>query len=381
MKTRVIFDARWVLSKPTGIGRYIASLLPPLLRQCPDLEIHLLHRQETWPGYGLGLLAAPNLVHHVTELPCLSARQYLAIPLLARRLGASLVHHPHFDAPVLWQPVPVVATFHDVKYLLHPEFFPRGSALLKRFTMKRLFAMTGRRAAAVITVSQNTAAEVEGLFGARPGGYRVVHLAADPVFTRSSDEEIAVWRRKHNISRKFVLAVGERRPHKNLVTLIRAFAASASSTTHDLVIAGQRCQGYDLPERTAHQLGVESKVHFLDSLSDAELPPAYSAAGIAASVSLHEGFGLPILEAMACGAPVIVATTTAAGEVAGNAALRVEPSQEAAIASGIDSLSRDSALRGVLIERGLARCREFTWEHTAAKTIAVYRECIGEGRQ
>ena len=373
---RIVIDARWVLPAPTGIGRYITSLLPPLLRLVPDWQFHILRRHNPWPGFRLDSLSAPNLVHHVTTIPCLSVRQYSAIPDLVRKLNAALLHHPHFDAPVLWQSVPVIATLHDVKYLLHPEFFPHGSTLLRRVIMKMIFSLTLRRAAAVITVSRNTATEIKQLFGKRTGGLTVIREAAESAFSRSTPDEISTWRRRYNISKPFILTVGERRPHKNLVSLIRAFAASSVAGTYDLVIAGKPCQGYDLPEHTVQQLGLKSKVHFLDSVTDAELSSAYSAAQIFAFVSLHEGFGLPLLEAMACGVPVIAASTTAAGEVAGNAALKVDPAQECAITAAIDTLSHDEILRNRLIAGGLIRCREFTWERAASETVAVYRQCI-----
>jgi len=177
----LLFDARLVLAKPTGIGQYIGSLLPQLVQLAPDWQIHLLHRADCWPDYQIDRLQAPNVIHHISQLPPMSPRQQTELPQLARRLGVDLLHYPHFDAPVWWQPVPVVATIHDAKYLVRPTFFTNLSTL-KRLYMRVCFQATLQRAAAVITDSYNTAQDLKRLFQPSTRRLSVVHLAADAQF-------------------------------------------------------------------------------------------------------------------------------------------------------------------------------------------------------
>jgi glycosyltransferase involved in cell wall biosynthesis len=372
----ILFDARLVLAKPTGIGQYIASLLPELIRQAPEWHFHLLRRAEPWPDYRLAQLEAPNLTHHPIELPHMALRQHLELPRLARRLGVALLHYPHFDAPVLWQPVPVVVTLHDAKYLVHPKFFPRMS-FVKRAYMRFCFAQSLQRAAAVIVDSASTTADLTRLFGTPAQRMRLVYPAANPRFERVSEVVVAALRQRYALGRPFILSVGERRPHKNHVGLVRAYAASQSRQTHDLIIIGQAYADYSEPEAVAQQLGVGTAVHFLSDVADADLVAFYTAADLFVLVSLYEGFGLPIVEAMACGTPVITAATTSAGEVAGEGGIRVDPQDRTAIAAAIDQVLQDRTLHQEWVQRGWVRSQAFSWQRAAEETLAVYR-CVLE---
>lgn len=371
----ILFDARLVLAKPTGIGQYIASLLPELVCQAPEWHFHLLRRADPWPDYGLAQLGAPNLTQHLSGLPHMALRQHVELPRLARRLGATLLHYPHFDAPVLWQPAPVVVTLHDAKYLVHPEFFPRLS-FVKRAYMRFCFAQSLRCAAAVIVDSANTAADLSRLFCTPIERMHLVYPAANPRFQRATETAVASLRQRYSLERPFILSVGERRPHKNHAGLIRAYAASQSRQTHDLVIIGQAYKGYTEPEAVAQQLGVGASVRLLSDVADADLVTFYTAADLFALVSLYEGFGLPIVEAMACGTPVITSASTSAGEVAGEGGIRVAPHDTAAIAAAIDRVLLDRAYHEEWVRRGAVRRQVFSWQRAAAETLAVYRHVL-----
>lgn len=377
MNARILFDARLVLERPTGIGRYIVSLLPSLCAQAPAWEFHLLRRPRPWPGYGFAEWHAVNVVHHVSTERHMSLAQHVTLPRLAGRLGADLVHYPHFDAPVLGR-VPVVATIHDVKYLQLRRLFRRLDGL-KRWYLRQCLAMTARRGAAIIADSRATEADVRRLLAPR-GLLRVVPLAADPSFRPASDGTVAAFRARHGLERPFVLCVGEFRPHKNHEGLIRAFAASRGAAGHDLVLIGQRHRGDVPPEDAAEAAGIAPRVRVLTDVSAEDLVAAYTGAAAFALVSRHEGFGLPILEAMACGSPVIVSGTTAAGEVAGDAARLVDPERLDDIAAALDALLGDPEEARRLRAAGFERARHFTWDETARGTLAVYREVLGARR-
>jgi glycosyltransferase involved in cell wall biosynthesis len=374
----VLFDARLVLRQPTGIGRYIASLVAELLRLAPETSFHLLRRADPWPGYRLETLGAPNLTHHVTRLPHMSLRQHVEIPRLASSLGADLLHYPHFDAPVWFGEVPVVATIHDTKELpgsgLESDL-PLSRRLALRFLLKR----TLRKASAVISVSRATSDALEVLVPGSSKRAAVVYEAADPDFRPVSDRSVAELRRQRSLERPFILTVSERRPHKNIEGLLRAYARSKSRASHDLIIVGRPWREYRGPERTIEELGLGDAVRILGDVAHDELVAFYTAADVFALVSFYEGFGLPLLEAMACGTPVVASGTSATGEITGEAGVAVDPVDDASIADAIDRVVLDRSLHSALVERGRQRESEFTWERAAEETLGVYRDVLEAG--
>lgn len=375
MTPSLLFDARLVLEKPTGIGRYISELLPPLLQTAPDLHVHLLRRARPWPGYGIEGWAAPNLSHHVSDLPHMSPRQHLVLPRLAQRLGASLIHYPHFDAPLYLPTVPVVATLHDATYLERPEFFERlGRA--KRGYMRWSFGLTLRRAAARIAVSRATAIDLGRRFGTPLERFDIIYEAAADSFRPLPSSRVTAVRAALGLERPYLLSVGERRPHKNYPLLIRAFAGSGLAATHDLVIVGRPHAGETGPEQAAAAAGISHRVRFLERVDQDALPALYSGAVLFVLVSLYEGFGLPLLEAMAAGAPVVASSTTATGEIGGQGAHLVDPEDEAALSVLLADLAADPEARERLAARGRRWVSQFSWRRAAEQTVAVYRRLL-----
>ncbi len=375
MHESILFDARLVLHKPTGIGQYIVALLAELIRLAPETHFQLLRRADPWPGYGLAEWRAPNLSQQVSQLPHMALQQHLVIPRLAQQLKAQLIHYPHFDAPVLWGRLPVVTTIHDAKYLVHPEFFMNLSQV-KRQYMRFSFAQSLKRSAGVIVVSQNTAKDLARLFNISLSRLSVIYEAADARFQPASASTIQALRQQYQLTRPFLLTVGEYRPHKNHVGLIRAYANSQSRQTHDLVIIGQAYQDYTEPQSLVQQLGLKGQVHFLSGVPFADLITFYTAAELFVLVSFYEGFGLPILEAMACGAPVICSATTAAGEITGEGGLTVDPNDSGAITQQIDALLQNPALRQQWVAKGEQWHQRYTWQQAAKQTLALYQSVL-----
>lgn len=375
MQESILFDARLVLNKPTGIGQYVAALLAALIRLAPETQFHLLRRADPWAGYGLAEWSAPNLSQHISPLPHMAMQQHLVIPRLAQQLKTNLIHYPHFDAPVLWGRLPVVTTIHDAKYLVHPEFFTNLSRV-KRLYMRFSFAQSLKRAAGVIVVSQNTAQDLARLFHTPLSRLTVIHEAADPRFQPATTLAVQALREKYQLARPFLLTVGEYRPHKNHVGLIRAYANSQSRQTHDLIIIGQAYQDYTEPQALVNQAGLSEQVHFLTNVPFADLITFYTAADLFVLVSFYEGFGLPILEAMACGAPVLASSTTAAGEITGAGGILVDPNDTLAITHQIDAVLLDPALRRQWIAKGNEWRQRYTWQQAAAQTLRLYRTVL-----
>ena len=204
MPNSILFDARLVLGKPTGIGQYICSLLPEMIRQAPDLHFHLLRQPSPWAGYGMEAWAYPNLTQHISDVRHMSLRQHHMLPHLAQKLKVDLLHYPHFDAPVLWGNIPVVATLHDAKYLVRPDFFTNLS-WFKRQYMRFSFEQTLRRATAVITISHAAAADFSKLFSVPLDQMRVIYEAADAQFQPASVGEQSVFREKYGVKRPFII--------------------------------------------------------------------------------------------------------------------------------------------------------------------------------
>ncbi len=377
MHESILFDARLVLNKPTGIGQYIVALLAELIRLAPEMHFQLLRRANPWPGYGLAEWRAPNLSQQVSQLPHMALQQQLMIPRLAQQLKTQLIHYPHFDAPVLWGRLPVVTTIHDAKYLVHPEFFTNLSRV-KRQYMRFSFAQSLKRSAGVIVVSQNTAKDLARLFGVPLSRLSVIYEAADARFQPAAISAVQMLRAKYQLARPFLLTVGEYRPHKNHVGLIRAYANSQSQQTHDLVMIGQAYQEYTEPQMLVQQLGLTDRVHFLSDVPFADLITFYTAAELFVLVSFYEGFGLPILEAMACGAPAICSATTAAGEIAGEGGITVDPNDSQAITQQIDELLQNPALRQQWIVKGAQWCQRYTWQQAAQQTLTLYRSVLAK---
>lgn len=203
---------------------------------------------------------------------------------------------------------------------------------------------------------------------------QVIPLAVDPAFRPSSAESIAAARSRYHIDRPFVLSVGELRPHKNSVGLLHAYAQSQSRMTHDLVFIGQAYQDYREPWTVATRLGLDDRVHFLTNVNFTDLIALYSAASLFVLVSFYEGFGLPVLEAMACETPVLASGTTSTGEIMGDGGLQVDPTDTAAISAQIDTILADAVLQRTLIDRGRRRAAEFSWQRTASETLALYEQ-------
>ncbi|MBD3349287.1 MAG: glycosyltransferase [Candidatus Eisenbacteria bacterium] len=374
----VLFDARLVLGKPTGIGRYIASILPELVRRAPETTFRILRREEPWPGYELEGVGGPNVEHVVTSLPHMSLRQHVELPRVARRLGADLLHYPHFDAPVDPGGVPVVVTIHDTKQL-PGSGLGNSLPLFRRLALRVLMKRTLTSAAAVISVSKTTSESLERFVPGCSDRTTVVYEASDPDFRPASERAVEVLRRARSLERPFVLTVSERRPHKNIEGLLRSYARSRCRSSHDLVVVGRPWRDYRGPERALRELGLSTSVRILGDVAHDELVAFYTAADAFALVSFYEGFGLPLLEAMACKTPVVASTTSAAGEIVGDAGVKVDPTDHAAIADALDRVVLDRELHDSLIERGLDRESEFTWGRAAEETLDVYRRVL-EGR-
>ncbi|MFL5732310.1 MAG: glycosyltransferase family 4 protein, partial [Chloroflexia bacterium] len=274
-------------------------------------------------------------------------------------------------------PCPVVVTVHDLIFLRYPEKYRPA----KRRYLKAMTTWSARHAAHVIAVSEATRRDVISLLGVEPGRVTTVHNGVSEQFKPLGREEREAFRREKSVTGRAILYLGTLEPRKNLVTLLTAFAALAQEPgcrDVTLLIGGSKGWYYEEIFTTAERLGLVAgeRVRFLGRVPDEELPLWYNIADIFAYPSLYEGFGLPALEAMACGTPVIASNTSSLPEVVGDAGILAGPGDVDAWCAAIRRLLSDAGDAAVLSERGLRRAGTFSWDRAARETSAVYRRVL-----
>lgn len=360
--------------RQAGVSRYIEFLLRALPKVAPDDQFVAF----TGPAAESGICSFPGALEWSrsrvpTQRPEVRILWEQAVaPLALRRQRIEVVHGPVNVAPVV-SGLPSVVTVHDLAFLIYPEQYPGA----KQRYLNWVTRQSVRRAQRVIAVSEHTRQDILRFYGVEPARVVTVPNGIDPAMRPVTDEAaLASLRAAHGLDRDFVLFVGTLQPRKNLIGLLRAYARIAERVEAPLVVVGGRGWLDDPVFHEARALGIAERVVFAGYADPASLALWYSAATIFVYPSLYEGFGLPVLEAMACGAPVITSSTSSLPEVAGEAALLVDPTDAAALAVAMERALNDAGLRARLRESGLRRARQFTWERTARETVAVYRDAV-----
>lgn len=348
--TPFVLDARTATPHFPGIGRYVANLRRAL-PACLQADERLV-------------------VYERPELGVFGLRQQWGVPRDLRRLGAACYHSPYYLMP--YRPgAPTVLTVYDCIPLRFPQHVSARARLLFRQTMR----LALRAADQVIAISQATADDVRRLFGPLQQPLTVIPLAADDRFAPQPAAAVAAVRDRLGLPEPYMLYVGSAKPHKNLPRLLAAWER-LQPTAAQLVIAGAWDGRADAAPETAAALVARGALRLLGRAADADLPALYSGALGFVFPSLYEGFGLPPLEAMACGAPVIASRTAGLAETVGEAALLIDPADTAALVAALQRLLDDPALRADLAARGRAHAARFTWAQTAVATAAVYRQAV-----
>jgi glycosyltransferase involved in cell wall biosynthesis len=282
--------------------------------------------------------------------------------------------HVQYTAP-LGCSVPVVVTVHDVSFIEHPEYFPRPRALQMQWTVRR----TVKSAARILTVSDFSRAAILKVYGDLDEDQVVVvpNAAASDFRPVSRDAAAAAVRDRFGIAAPFVLSVGDLQPRKNQIGLIRAFAKLVRSfpqLKHTLVLAGKETWFADRVREAARASGVGDRIKFIGFVSDADLLQLYNACDLFVFPSFYEGFGLPALEAMACGRAVTCSNASALPEVVDGAAILFDPYAHDEIVRALADLLLDPELRARMERLGLQRAAHFSWQKSAARTLDIFRE-------
>lgn len=376
---RIGIDYTPAIRQKAGIGRYTRELVRALANQDPDNPYILFCAT----GRGGATEAQPPAPNFAVKPSGLSDRTLLILwhrlrlpPAVEWWTGPlDLFHSPDFTLPPLHRARGLV-TVHDLAFLRVPECAePRLKAYLSSVVPRSL-----RRARHILADSECTRQDLAALLDVDLDMVTVVPAGVNVRFRPDvPDAEKASVRRRYRLERPYILSVGTVEPRKNHVTLIAAYARlrRATGLPHELVIAGARGWLYEPIYAAPAAHGLADHVRFLGLVDDGDLPALYAAADAFAFPSLYEGFGLPPLEAMACGVPVVVANNSSLPEVVGDAALLVDAQDEAGLATTLERVLSDGDLRFTLRARGIQQAAIYTWERAAAKLLSVYRQVGG----
>ncbi len=373
---RIGIDARAVSYPKTGDRSYTLGLIDGLARLTLGGEIShefvLFFDRE--PPADLPCMRDGRLLSgwSTETLTAAHARLWTlrTLPRAARRLGVDALH-VQYNGPRVRRPA-LVTTVHDVSFRLFPEWFSLRDRLVLDLGLRSTLSVAEH----VFAVSECTRRDITEVYDVAPRRITVTHNALPPGFEAPGHGEVASVLESHGVDRPYVLFVGVRQPRKNLPRAIRAFstAKATADLPHRLVLVGKH--GWQSGETEAAIREAGDDVQAIGYVPDADLPSLYAGAELFLFPSLYEGFGIPVLEAFACGTPVITSDGSALPEVAGDAALAVDPRDEASIAEALLRLLADADLRAKLVERGRARLSEFDWAETARRTVAGYERAV-----
>ncbi|MCH8949720.1 MAG: glycosyltransferase family 4 protein, partial [Chloroflexi bacterium] len=351
---RIALDCSAIPRRMAGAGVYSYQLVRALAKIESGHEFVVFARAGLFDDLATDnkrvRVAPVNAGSRVTRL----AWEQAALPFLLRRHGIDLLHSTHHHTPVVaGGSVKRVVTFHDVTFLVLPKRYP----LVRRLYMSTLTRAAARVADAIITPSRSTRDDVVRKLGVNQDRITVIPYAAGPQYTPSDAAAVARVRERYRLAGDYILSVSSLEPGKNRTRLIRAVARLREEGVDcRLAIAGQPGWRYEGDMELARELGLGDRVHYLGYVPDDDLPPLYSGAALLAYPSLYEGFGLPVLEAQACGTPVIASLNSAFPEIVDDSAWLVKPDNLTEISQSIQHILNNPEFKEKLIKKGLEKC-------------------------
>ena len=373
---RIALDCRYLGPRPSGIGAVVAALVEHMPALAPDWEFTLLrHPQARAP-----LSTAANVREVVVRAAANGPVTLLHLPWAVDLAGIDLFHAPANILPG-GLAMPAITTVHDIMWLTHPEWCNPGPwGRVERAFYAHGINRALQRSARIATVSEASRAAIEAHQPAAAGRVTVIPsgLASDFAPVPRDSGELA--RIGVPAGRRYVLVVGQGAPYKNHEGALRAFATAFGARDDiDLVMVQRRGARGAWLERLARRLGIGGRMHVLPAVAQADLVRLYAGAEVLLHPSLCEGFGNPLVEAMACGCSVITSAVSAMPEVAGGAAVLVDPFDVSDIAAALRRVVDDATLRAALRARGLTRAAAFDWRECAAAHLALYARVLAEG--
>jgi glycosyltransferase involved in cell wall biosynthesis len=371
-------DATALPLQRTGVANYIFGLLGGLAATDRDNSYTVFAKPVHIPEFGID---QPNFEVVPVDLRARGLRlawEQTGLPRQARSRGLDVLHSPHYTMP-LRHATRSVVTFCDMTFLLHPELHQP----VKRVFFPAMMRWSARHADRLITISESTRADLVRLWNVEPGRVTAVPLAAGDEYRPVSGQQVAAACERHGLrAGHYILYVGVLEPRKNIDRLVAAFGRVADRLGDlDLVIAGKQGWMYDRIFEQVTALGLAERVRFTGYVAQGDLPGLYGGARVFAYPSRYEGFGLPVLEAMRCGVPVVTTNVSSMPEVAGQGALLVDPDDVNGLAEALARLVEDTELAQTLACRGRQQAARFSWERCAVETRGVYEQAARNGRQ
>ena len=357
--------------RSAGISWYIQNLLRCLPDADPEIDYTVFLGEKRYPG-------APGLRLRVSSLPTYQplARifwEQVLQPWTIRRAGLDLLHGMHLVGPVA-SACPFVVTVHDLSFL----FYPQNFRSLKRLYLRTVTRWSVQHAQRVITISENTKRDVMRVYGISPEKVDMIYYGLDPIFRPLPDEQVAEFRSRRGLPERFLLFVGTLEPRKNVARLVEAYARLPKPRPA-LMLVGGKGWLYDEIFARVEALDLSGEVIFAGYVPGEDLPWWYNAADLFVYPSVYEGFGLPPLEAMACGTPVVASNASSLPEVVGEAGQLVPPDDTTALTEVLGQVLADAALRESMRQAGLAQAAKFSWPMAAAQTVGTYRHALADG--
>jgi glycosyltransferase involved in cell wall biosynthesis len=372
---RIGFDGRYINDRFHGIGRVASSLLSAMLDLDGDHRLVLfLGAHDLDSRFDIRRLASDPRVEIVpVGLPLLVPLEHAVWPRLIRRHRLDVMHSPYVVGPLI-SSVPVVVTVHDLIFELHPEYTPRRAL---RLAYRAMASASLRRAAAVIAVSEATSKDLEDWYPATRARTHVIRNGVATTFSRVTDaSRLAEVRARYSLPPRFVLAVGAGRPHKNLGVVVEAADALRVDGIGVVLASAPDPHFRDTVGDLIRQRGLEKHVTRIQDVREEDMAALYTLADVFVFPSFIEGFGLPMLEAMAAGTPVVASDIRVVREVGDGAILVFDPTDPGALSAQVRRLDREPQLRAGLITAGFERTTHFSWDRAARATLELYRSLV-----
>ena len=361
---KVAIDVQTTLGQPTGFGFYVSNLTHNLQNLRAELDLVPIR-----PSFEKDFSTSQRLIW-----------DQFTFPRLVKKHQVDLIHQPCFSAPLLYRG-PVVITIHDIISILFPKSIPFAS----RMFYSKWMPISYRKASQIITISESTKRDIVKNLGIDKDKITVIPLAVDKRFgDKVSDAEVKRSKKKYKLPEKYILHIGTLEPRKNLGFLIESFSEVIKDKKFDdlyLVITGKKGWYYEGLFEIVRKLNLQDRIILTGYFDEKDKPALYRGATVFAFPSLYEGFGLPSLEAMASGVPVVSSNTSSMPEVIGKAGILIPPEDRAAWVKNIKKVVLDTSLQNKMKQANKEQVKKFSWEKTARKTIEVYEKAFREYRK
>ena len=376
-RLKILLDAGPAVHQSAGLARYTESLASALWQHCRDtVDLNLFYNCHSGHQLPASLSPIPARAFPLGQYPWrlgVLACQLLRAPVADRRLGAGDIYHAT-EHLLPWTARPSVMTVHDLIF----ERYPQHHTLANRTFLRVAMPLFVRRAGAIIAVSRHTKRDLLELYRTSPHKVHVIEEGIEARFRPTETEEVRLAMERHAIRKPYLLMVGTLEPRKNHALAFEALARlKAAGWPHSLVVAGRRGWLFDSVQSNVERLQLETDVIFTGRVPDADLPALYSGADCLLMPSLYEGFGIPVLEAMACGTPVVCSKVSSLPEVAGPAARYIESLTGEGLAEAVLDVLQNPQMAEQMRTEGLKRAARFSWRDAARQTVEVYNAAAG----